>query len=123
MVVAQEESYPGHSFVILMSIKLWPVFLRIHFHASELIDNERSAKPSDAFLSEDGWPAVFLLHPYIASEKERREQDEAYHSQQKVAYSLDVSLHLVHSVVDVARVVYVAVPFDVWWYLFQFLFL
>lgn len=62
MVRAQVSAYFGHALVVLVSVKLWSIFLRIDAHAAELVYGERSAEAPDAFLFEDHGSAVLTLH-------------------------------------------------------------
>lgn len=113
MMVAQEPADVRHALVLLVTKEHRAVFLGIHAHGAELVNDERTPKAADAFLLEDGWPAVLALHENIAYQHQRREYHQAHTRREKVGEALDVPLHLVHSVGNEPRVVDVVVPLDV----------
>lgn len=116
MVVAKESSHLRHAAVLFVAEELWTVFLGVDAHASELIDGERTAKPANALLLEDGRTAILALHQDIANKKQGREHNDACQGHQEIDDSLGDTLHLIHTIGYEPWIVHVIVPLDVWGY-------
>ena len=69
VVIAQEMSNLGHTLVVLVPKQLRAVFLRVHAHAAELVNGERSAETPDTFLLKDSRPAIFAFNKDVAQQK------------------------------------------------------
>jgi hypothetical protein len=87
-----------------MLIECRTVLLGIHAHGAELIDIERTAKPTYAFLLEDGRPAILSLDQYVANQEKRRKYNQANSGNNEIDDALHVALDLIHAVKDIAAI-------------------